>query len=170
MATKRKEQQPVIKLRFNTMDTVLLATNILIILFLWTYIITIYNELSATIPTHFGFDGKADATGPRSSLFLLPVIATVMSIMLWILSFYPHKFNYAVKITEANASHQYRLGVNLVRWLSVIITILFSYITYITISNAKGESQGLGAWFLHGFLALPTLLLIVYFILAGRRK
>ncbi|NUN09760.1 MAG: DUF1648 domain-containing protein [Ignavibacteriaceae bacterium] len=170
MPIKAKEKRPVIKTDFTTMDIILLAVNILTLIFVWTYIVFVYNELSQNIPTHFGFDGKADATGPRSTLFLLPAIALGMSILLWAISFYPHTFNYAVKITEENAPYQYRLGVNLVRWTSVIICLLFTYITYITISTARGESGGFGGWFIPGFMGITTIMLIIYFVLSGRKK
>lgn len=151
------------------MDIILLAVNILTLIFVWTYIVYVYNELSQNIPTHFGFDGKADATGPRSTLFLLPAIALGMSILLWAISFYPHTFNYMVKITEENAPYQYRLGVNLVRWTSVIICLLFTYITYITISTARGESGGFGGWFLPGFIIFSSSLIIIYLVKSGRK-
>ena len=51
----------------------------------WIYLAVIWNELPATIPTHFGLSGQPDHYGPKSDIFTGPAIISVMSILLYFL-------------------------------------------------------------------------------------
>ena len=49
------------------------------------YLAYIYNSLPQTIPTHFGFSGKPDGFGNKSSIWVTVLIMSVLSIGLYLL-------------------------------------------------------------------------------------
>jgi len=51
----------------------------------WIYLLSIWNSLPASIPTHFGINGTPDAYGPKNQIFLWPAICTVLSILVYLL-------------------------------------------------------------------------------------
>ena len=60
----------------------------------------------------------------------------------------PHTFNYAVKITQANASVQYSNAVKVMSIVATIIAVAFACITYGIIQAAKGIESGLNIFLL----------------------
>ncbi len=107
-----------------------------------------YSGLPGTIPTHYNGAGEADGFGGKSGILILPIIATLLFVALTILNKYPQIFNYPTKITEKNALWQYTNATRMIRYLKFIIVIIFGFIEFQTIRNAKGQTSGLGAWFL----------------------
>ena len=51
----------------------------------WIYLLSIWNSLPESIPTHFGINGTPDAYGPKNQIFLWPAICTVLSILVYLL-------------------------------------------------------------------------------------
>jgi uncharacterized membrane protein len=45
---------------------------------IWIVVLAAFPSLPATIPTHFQLDGTATGYGPKGTIFLLPIIATVV--------------------------------------------------------------------------------------------
>lgn len=80
-----------------------------------------------------------------------------------ILNKFPQVFNYPTKITEDNAFNQYTNATRLIRYLKLIVVLVLGLITFRTIQNANGDSEGLGIWFLPliiGLIFIP----LTYFI------
>lgn len=83
----------------------------------------IYPQLPSQIPTHFNIEGKADAWGGPSSIFIGPGIMGAVSIFVYVLmsnlkSFDPKKYD------EANDTLYSNFGVLTVAFLSVLSTII----------------------------------------------
>ncbi len=167
---KIKAERPVIRLNLTTADFFLFTATFIVNAALWWYIIDIYTSLNSEIPTHYSLEGGIDSTGAKSTIFILPAVSLVTNLLLYIISFFPHTFNYPVKITEQNAAHQYRLGVNLVRWLGFILSVFFAFVTYMTVQTAAGKATGPGKWAVAVFVGLTTIMLIAYFVMAERKK
>ena len=73
--------------------------------------------------------------------------------------------NYMVNITEENALKNYRFSTRVVRLLNFLCVLLFAYIAYVIIENAKGSQMGLGSLFIPiviGFSVLLPVVLIIY--------
>jgi hypothetical protein len=97
-------------------------------------------------------------------IFTLPLVATVLFVGLTILNRFPHIFNYSGDITKDNALRQYTNATRLIRYLKVIIVVIFGLISYQTINHANGQTEGLGLWFLPltlGLIFIPT----IYFLI-----
>lgn len=97
---------------------------------------------------HYDLDGKVDIIGGKENIFALPIVATILFWGLTILNRYPHHFNCLNKITEENAHRQYSIATKMIRFLKLIVVIIFGLIEWKTIQNAQGIADGLGMWFL----------------------
>lgn len=161
--------RPKIKLIPTTADKLVDILGWLILLALWGWTITHYSSLPETIPTHFNAAGKADGFGSKVSLIALPVIASVLFIGLTVLNRYPHSFNYPTAITQDNAFRQYTLATRMLRYLKLVLVLVFGGIEFMTIQNATGKTAGLGVWFLPLTLVLIFLPLI-YFLIKSVQK
>ena len=101
---------------------------------------------------------------------MLPGIALVIYSVLTLISRIPEKLNYPVKITPANARKQYTLGLRLIKYLKLVIVLMFFFISYETVMIAFGKSEGLGIWFFPIFIGKIVVPVFIYFILAMRYR
>ena len=142
------EGRPKIELELSSTDIVLEVIGWIAVLFIWVLIISSYSHLPDTIPIHFNGSGKPDGFGGKANILALPILATVIFIGLTILNRFPFVFNYPTIITEENAFRQYTNATRLVRYLKLIVVVIFGLIVYKTIQSTQGQSDGLGVWFL----------------------
>ncbi len=137
-----------------TVDQILeLAAGVALIC-LWGFAIYHYRSLPDTIPIHFNYKGEADNFGSKPTIWLLPGLGTGLFVMMTLVNRIPHQFNYATKITEANAVFQYTLAQRLIRYLKLIIMCLFTFILGMMVWQTQGKDSSMNAWFLPFFLAM----------------
>ena len=155
--------RPKIKIELTTTDKVVEILGWFVFLAIWIFTISSYSSLPDTIPIHYNGVGKADGFGDKINILLLPFIATILFVGMTIANKFPHVFNYPTKITEENAFRQYTNATKMMRYLKLIIVVLFSLIALKTIQGTRGNSSGLGIWFLPLTMCLIFIPLI-YFI------
>jgi len=126
------------------------------VVLLWAYPMRHFGMLPDTIPVHFNGTGEADGYGPKGLIFLLPAFGTLLIPGFLILSRFPHKLNYPVKITEENAGRQYALAARLVRYMALSIATIFNLITVRIVHSALTGSAKPDPWF------LPMILVLVF--------
>lgn len=163
------EERPKIKPEQKPIDKLLNYIGLGILILSWVYVLFHYATLPETIPTHFDHNGEIDGHGNKLTLFLLPIIGTIVYFGLGSLNNYPHIFNYAVKITAENAAQQYSAATRALRYIKTVIQLVLAFLIYKTIANAMGNAQGLGKWFLPFFLLLMFTPLL-FMIIASRIK
>ncbi|MBH8556673.1 DUF1648 domain-containing protein [Hymenobacter negativus] len=134
-------------------------------LFAWSALVLLWGltiwglfTLPATIPVHFNGAGVPDHYGEKSSLLLLPLVATVLFAALTAAGKFPHVLNYPAEITPANALGQYREAIRLTRGLKIGMVLVFLLLVFQTGQTATGKTAGLGAWFMPVTLGLLFLL------------
>lgn len=140
-----------------------------LLLLFWGISIAIYLQLPDIIPTHFNGRGKADDYGPRSTLFTLPLIATVLFTGMAFLKTIPHRLNYLRPVTPLNAARQYRQAVQLLSWLQNVIVLLFASIVAGIYYSVQSGTHHIGKLFLPLsllFVFAPT----IYFLIKQTRK
>ena len=140
-------------------DTMLETAGWLALLLLWGLAVYYYATLPAIVPTHFNGAGQVDAHGPKGTIFILPVVGSVLFASMTALNRFPHIFNYPVQITPANAPTQYALATRLLRFLKLSIVALFCVLVIFIHRATTGEASGIPAWFLPlviGVCLLPT--------------
>ena len=140
--------RPKIRIELKTSDRFMEALSVTFLILMIIIISFYFNKLPETIPTHFDASGKPDGYGSKTSFLIFPVIGILLYSGLTIISRFPHIFNYPVSITDENAHRQYSLALSLIRFIKLTIVMLFTVITYSSVTTALGEYNGLGAWFI----------------------
>jgi hypothetical protein len=72
----------------------------------------------------------ADEFGNKTTLIILPVISIITYAGLTFLNKFPYIFNFPVKVTEQNRLLLYRNATRMVRWIKLIICLLFAVIVW----------------------------------------
>jgi uncharacterized membrane protein len=160
-----KNKRPRIKVPFEGVDIVIEIASITLLILMWSYCMINFSELPDTIATHFNATGVPDNYGSKHTIWIIPIITTVMYIGLFILNKYPHLHNYMVNITEENALKNYRFSTRLLRVINFLCVLLMAYITYMIIKSAFGTKLTMSSWFLPlviGTSVILPIILIVY--------
>ncbi len=138
--------------------------------FVIIYLSATWTTLPDKVPTHFNFAGTPDQWGSKYSLLLLLGVTFGLYLGLSILSRFPHIYNYPFAITDENRQRQYLLARQMMTALKAEQVCLFVFITWQTISIARGNAGDLTGWFLPVFLVVVFGTIIIYFIKAYRSR
>ncbi len=92
--------KPKIRPNLSTTDKAMELIGWIVVLGIWILPLYYYSGLPESIPIHYNGAGEVDSLGGKASIFILPIISTILFIALTILNKYPHVFNYPVQITE----------------------------------------------------------------------
>ena len=157
------EQRPKIKLTLSPLDNTLELTSKLFLVFMWSLTLYIFIKLPTIIPIHFNALGKADNYGNKITLLILPLIATIIYFAITQLNKQPHILNYMTTITKENAQKEYTSATRFLRFLKLVILLIFSLIILFTYLTSSSVADGSGFWFLpitFGLLLIPTVISI----------
>ena len=157
-------KRPRIKVPFETVDVIIELISVTLLILMWVYCIVNYMELPDTIATHFNGAGEPDGFGSKQTVWIIPIIATVMYIGLFFLNKYPHMHNYMVNITEENALKNYKFSTRIVRIVNFLCVLLMIYITYMIVESAFGKQFNLGTWFVPIVISVSIILPIIIFV------
>ena len=158
------------RLKLTKSDIFLETTGWLLVFAVWVFIIAVFESLPDIIPIHYNAQGTPDNFGNKWMILALPIVSTILFIGLTILNYFPETFNYPVKINEENALKQYRYATRLIRYLKLVIVIIFGLVLYQTTRFSKTNNEGLGIWFLPLVLGLIFIPLIFYIIKSVKTK
>ncbi len=100
----------------------------LIILAATILLVINWPQIPDQVPTHFGFNGEADAYGGKGTLIFMDILAWGLLIGMTVISKYPNKMNYPVKVTEENKNRLYFLGIIMLEITKFFTGILFALI------------------------------------------
>lgn len=156
--------RPKIKVPFEIFDIAVEVLSILCLCFMWGYLAMEYGSLDNTIPSHFNAKGEIDGYGSKNFIWFLPLLATGMYILLFVLNRYPHLHNYMINITEENALKNYRFSTRVLRIVNFLCVLMFTYIVYQMINSAQTGSSQIGMGFLitvvTASIVLPVFLIV----------
>lgn len=159
-----KNERPRIKVPYEAIDIIIEFMSITLLILMWSYCIMNYTDLPDTIATHFDGSGNPDGFGSKQTVWMIPSIAIVLYIGMFIVNKYPHIHKYMVNINEDNALKNYRFSTRLLRVVNFLSMLLMGYITYMIIVSANGEKLEIGSWFIPliigSSIVLPIILLI----------
>lgn len=158
------ESRPVLRLERSQLDKWLDGTCWVLLLCLWIVSILSWIYLPDSVPTHFNAAGVVDGHGSKAVVIVLPVIGSFVFTLITLLIPYPHVFNYMVKITAENATRQYRLATQMMRWIKLSVLIIFLAISLMSLLVGMGKLPGLSVWFLPATLLLifiPTIYMVI---------
>ena len=120
----------------------------------WGLAFYYFSKLPPTIPIHFDAAGKPNNWGSRSSIFLFPVIGTILVFGINALAKYPHIFNYAQKVTEQNASRLYKQGIKMLYIVNAIVGFILMICVISTLTAVFNTDNQMDSW------SLPLILLL----------
>lgn len=162
--------RPRIRIELTVTDKAVEIIGWVALLAIWVLVISNYSNLPDTIPTHYNGIGNADGFGNKTNILILPLIANILFVGITIINKFPYIFNYPTQITEENALRQYTNATRMLRFMKLILVILFGLITFKTIQGANGQSFGHGVWFLPLTLSLIFIPLTYFIIKSFRTK
>lgn len=158
------KNRPRIKFEKSELDHLYNLILLILVVLHIVYVGMSFSELPEIIPTHFNAEGQADGYGSKGFIWLLPGVSVLLYAALSVLIRYPHIYNYLVQITEENAAKQYRIAIDMIRILNVVVQILFFYISYLSISGSQGKSVENSSYIIP-LIILGMFILIAYFLI-----
>ena len=102
----------------------------LLLAFLWIQPILAWSTLPEQVPMRFGWDGEPTAFAHRATVWILPVLGTILFAMLEGLARVPHIHNYGKRLTPDNKDRLYAASSRLLREVNVADTLVFNIVVY----------------------------------------
>jgi uncharacterized membrane protein len=99
--------------------------------------------LPQRIPTHFAANGRANAWGPPSSLWLLPLVGVVVYLFISVVALFPATFNFPVRATALNRPRLEALTLQMIAWIKTELACLFLYIQWSIIRSVRSGTAAL---------------------------
>lgn len=157
-----------IKLQVTQADRNIDSFSFCTLIFLWAFTLFSFIKLPEVIPIHFDASGVPDNFGHKWTLFLLPVLATIVFAGLTYLNKYPQILNYTVQITEENAQKEYLFATRMMRVIKCSIMLVFSIVAIYSYWTAVAKTEMPGWWLLPLILAI-IFIPQIYLILKSRK-
>lgn len=132
---------------------------LLLLLLTWgmtAYAVLGSNPLPARIPTHFNAAGQPDGWGTPSMLWLMPVVAAVIYLLMSLVARYPAAFNFPMRTAPAARRRLEGIALGMIAWLKAEVVGLFAWIQYQTVQFARRGQGTLSVMF------LPAVLVVVF--------
>ena len=156
------EKLPKIEIAPTQQDKIVEAISIVGLTVLFLLPVLFYNQLPERIPIHFNAAGEPDGYSGREGIWLLPGIGLVLFVLLTAINRSPETFNYPTKITPENAESKYRNAMQMIRWMKLMVLVMFIYLTWMMVQVGLGKTEGLHTWFVWVFITVITGI-VVYF-------
>lgn len=104
------------------------------------------HRLPLRIPVHFDAAGRVNGWGAPGTLWLMPIVATVVyALMAWVTR-YPSAFNYPVRVTPATRPRLQALTITMIACLQAEVVCLFAWIQWATVESARRGRSALAPW------------------------
>ena len=161
---------PSIKSTLLPLDKTVEIVSKIILVVMWGLTIYTMIKLPATIPIHFNANGQADNFGNKATILILPILPTIMYLGLTMLNRYPQVYNYMTKINEDNSQYQYTIVIRMLRFMNLVILLIFTWIILLTYLTTIDVTSGLGFWFLPVTLVLLSIPIIITISLLLKKK
>lgn len=139
--------------------------------------INAYSTLPDRIPVHFNWDGTPDRWDSKSILhfFMLPGLATIISAFMFIISRFPHLYNFPQKEEVKQWPPELRKPVyavlnRMMYLIALAISVLFLFIQIQVIQGAKSQNfSPSNLWPMWILVAGIVVLPIYYLVRLSRR-
>jgi uncharacterized membrane protein len=130
-------------------DIFINGMSIILLCGMFLFLILNWNSFPGKLPAHYNFAGEIDRWGNKSELWICPILAVILFVVLTALEFFPQLWNTGVQITDKNQERVYRILKNMLVTLKGVTVGVFSFIT---VSSAL--ARPMPVWFLPVFLLL----------------
>lgn len=154
-----------IKVYRTTEGTIFEIIFLVVLITVWTLLITYWHQAPDIIPTHFGIDGQPNDWGSKSGILIPCGITSLTGLVLMITAYFPHKVNIPVTVSSPR---QWPLVVRMTRCMGLMMLVLTFTIGYTSlVSCANGEPSALPILSTVGALFA---IIIVFCVLIHRAK
>ncbi len=114
-------------------------------------------KLPDRIPTHFDISGQPNGWGPAGVLWLLPIVAAGIYLLMTVLgSIQFRRYNLPVPVTETNLPFIQKQTSEMVSWIKCELLCLFGYLQWSIIQSARSSEFRLSP------LLIPLFLLVIF--------
>ncbi|MDR1273079.1 MAG: DUF1648 domain-containing protein [Odoribacteraceae bacterium] len=121
------------------------------------------------LPVHYNTSGQVDGWGGKWFLWLLPLIATVFYAGLSLLGRYPRILNYPREgVATRDESSALRLVTAMLRYMKLLVLLIFAYLNNISYLIAIGERDRLNGVVMIVLLGGLFLVVLLFTIRIGR--
>jgi len=124
-----------IKVYRTTEGTIFEIIFLVVLITVWTLLITYWHQAPDIIPTHFGIDGQPNDWGSKSGILIPCGITSLTGLVLMILAYFPHKVNIPVTVSSPR---QWPLVVRMTRCMGLMMLVLTFTIGYTAYGTLKG--------------------------------
>ncbi len=137
------------------LETILEVTALLFIIGPAVWLIYSWSEIPERVPTHFNFGGNPDSWGNKSSLIILPLISLFLYVLLTLVGQLIRK-----QLRQFSGGQGQPPPLRLLKTVTMLAALkaeiawLFAYIAWASVTTARGEIDGIGAFALVVFLLL----------------
>lgn len=164
--SQKGSRRPKLKIGRSRLENLLEVVAIASLTLAIGFPMTVWNELPEEIPVDFSLTGQPSLWGSKLSIWLYPVCAAIGYLVMTVARFYPHTFNYSVRITPENARRQYQNALYWLSWTKVSFILTFGFVEWQTVRIAFGYRDRLD-W--KGIVVLLAIFLGVNFVYRHRR-
>jgi hypothetical protein len=159
-------ERPRIKIRLTALDYMLEITALLSVLAIIVLYIIYRIKAPEIVPIHYNIRGEVDGYGSADTLIMLPILSILTYVGMTILNKYPHIFNFPTVVTEQNALRLYKIATRTVRWLKLLVCLLYADSVWSEIKIITNQTSKLGGitWILIACIAIYPIFPIVKMI------
>lgn len=161
---------PKIQTERSTFDYILEVATLLALAFCVFYLFMVYGDLPDSVPSHINAKGKVDGYASKSFLWIFLVIGFVTLLGMQLLLQIPHKFNYLVKITKENAKQQNEIALQMMRFINLLVAIIWLYSLLMMLGNTNVQSFNLPMWGLWILIGLTMVGPVFYMIKSSNQS
>lgn len=127
-------------------DWFLEAVSFVLIVSSWLYLYLNFADIPETVPVHFNLYGEADGFGEKGKLYTLQYFATGLYLVMVVSGLFPQFHTIPATLTEANTEGKYKLSVQMMRWLNVIMCLIFFVMVVTSVYNALNGIAKQNMW------------------------
>jgi uncharacterized membrane protein len=113
-----------------TRDKIIQLVSYLLLATTYVMAIWIYSTSPEKIPYHFNTNGTPDIMESKKYIFIFPILATAIFLLLNFLFKRPHRYNYSQELNQDNVEENYRRGILLLRVLNLVLIVVAIAIAY----------------------------------------
>jgi uncharacterized membrane protein len=114
------------------------------------------NPVPVRIPTHFDLSGTPNGWGSPKMLFLLPVVASCVYLLISVLASMPAAFRYSIRVNPENLPGLQDKTRMMISWIKLEMTCLFTYVQWSIIQAARDSHWHMSP------LMVPIFLVVVF--------
>ncbi len=156
-------------------DRLFAGMAVLVLLLSWITTIWIFPSLPERLPTHFGPSGLPDAFGEKSwgTVFVLPLLQAVISVVLWWLYRHPQFSNVPTsvplqRLPSETRQQIFRILQHFLVVLATLVNLLLAQLNLAILAVGLGVATRLNNWLMGGILIALFGVIIFYIVILRR--